>query len=33
MENNDNQCFKWAVTRALNPVNRDSDPQNPSRKI
>ena len=25
MENNDNQCFKWAVTRALNPVNRDSE--------
>ena len=25
MENKDNQCFKWAVTRALNPVDRDSE--------
>ena len=24
MENDDDQCFKWAVTRALNPVDRDS---------
>ena len=25
MKNNDDQCFKWAVTRALNPVKRDSE--------
>ncbi len=25
MKNKDDQCFKWAVTRALNPVNKDSD--------
>ena len=25
MENNDDQCFKWAVTRALNPVERDAE--------
>ncbi len=25
MKNEDDQCFKWAVTRALNPVNRDSE--------
>ena len=24
-ENDDEQCFKWAVTRALNPVDRDSE--------
>ena len=24
MENDDDRCFKWAVTRALNPVDRDS---------
>ena len=24
MENDDDQCFKWAVTRALNPVDRES---------
>ena len=24
MENNDDQCFKWAVTRALPPVDRDA---------
>ena len=24
MENNDNQCLKWAVTRALHPVNRNA---------
>ena len=24
MENNDDQCFKWAVTRALNPVKRNA---------
>ena len=23
MRNEDNQCFKWAVTRALNPVNKN----------
>ncbi len=25
MKNKDDQCFKWAVTRALNPVDKDSD--------
>ncbi len=25
IKNDDDQCFKWAVTRALNPVNRDSE--------
>ncbi len=25
MKNEDDQCFKWAVTRALNPVKKDSD--------
>ena len=25
MENKDNQCGKWAITRALNPVDRDSE--------
>ena len=25
MKNNDNQCFKWAVTRALSPVDRDAE--------
>ena len=24
MENNDDQCFKWLVTRALHPVDRDA---------
>ena len=24
MQNEDNQCFKWCVTRALNPVMRDA---------
>ena len=24
MENEDNQCFKWAVTRALHPVGRNA---------
>lgn len=24
MENNDNQCFKWAITRALHPVDRNA---------
>ena len=24
MQNKDDQCFKWCITRALNPVNRDS---------
>ena len=24
MENNDNQCFKWSVTRALHPVEGDA---------
>ena len=25
MKNNDNECFKWAITRALNPVKRDGE--------
>ncbi len=25
MKNDDDQCFKWAVTRALNPAKRDSE--------
>ncbi len=25
MKNDDDQCFKWAVTRALNPVGRNSE--------
>ena len=25
MKNEDNECFKWCVTRALNPVERDSE--------
>ena len=25
MKNDDNQCGKWAITRALNPVDRDSE--------
>ncbi len=25
MKNEDNQCFKWAVTRALNPVKKNSE--------
>lgn len=25
MRNEDHQCFKWAVTRALNPVERDAE--------
>ena len=25
MKNEDNQCFKWAVTRAINPVDRNSE--------
>ncbi len=25
MKNNDDQCFKWAVTRALNPIGKNSD--------
>ena len=25
LKNNDNQCFKYAVTRALNPVTRDAE--------
>ena len=24
MENNDDQCFKWSITRALHPVERDA---------
>ena len=29
MENEDNQCFKWAVTRALNKPGEDN--KNPGR--
>jgi len=25
MENNDEDCFKWCITRVLNPVERDSE--------
>lgn len=25
MKNDDQQCFKWAVTRALNKVNKNSE--------
>ena len=25
MKNEDDECFKWCVTRALNPVKRDSE--------
>ena len=25
MKNEDEQCFKWCITRALNPVARDSE--------
>jgi len=25
MKNSDNQCFKWCVERALNPVERDPE--------
>jgi Rho termination factor, N-terminal domain len=25
MENKDDQCFKWCITRALNPIQRDSE--------
>ena len=25
MKNDDNECFKWCITRALNPVARDSE--------
>jgi hypothetical protein len=25
MKNEDNECFKWCITRALNPVERDSE--------
>ena len=25
MQNEDEHCFKWCITRALNPVNRDSE--------
>lgn len=25
MKNDDNQCFKWSITRALNPVERDAE--------
>ena len=30
MKNKDNQCFKWAVMRALNPVTK-SESTNPER--
>ena len=25
MQNQDNQCFKWSVTRALNPVDKNAE--------
>ena len=25
IENKDNQCFKWCIARALNPINRDAE--------
>ena len=25
MKNEDDQCFKWAVTRALNPVDKNAE--------
>src|SRR6218665_2232338 len=25
MKNDDEECFKWCITRALNPVERDSE--------
>jgi len=25
MKNEDEQCFKWAVTRALNPVDKNAE--------
>ena len=25
MQNEDNQCFKWCVARAINPVKRDAE--------
>ena len=25
MKNQDNQCFKWSVTRALNPVDKHAE--------
>ena len=25
MENDDKECFKWCITRALHPVERDSE--------
>ena len=31
MKNEDNQCFKWAVTRALNPVKKN--PQRVTEKL
>ena len=31
LQNHDKQCFKWAVTRALNPV--DKNPQRITRKL
>ena len=31
MQNHDQQCFKWAVTRALNPI--DKDPQHITKEL
>jgi hypothetical protein len=31
MKNNDNECFKWAVTRALNPT--DTHPERISKEL
>ena len=25
LENEDDECFKWAITRALNPVEKNSE--------
>ena len=25
LKNEDDECFKWAITRALNPVEKDSE--------
>src|SRR6266496_3160721 len=33
MKNDDDQCFKWCVTRALNPVDKDQEKVNENLKI
>ena len=25
MKNDDNECFKWCITRALNPVDKNAE--------